>query len=143
VDGALLVSCPCDLGAWRQFMMKKQNNNPIWTAPIHALSPQDLAGAVSPATHVAVLVGAEDDVAPPSMSTAYAETLKQHVSHVTLTIAPGSGARHSAGARYVRNPEAPRATSPRALIAGSGALSRHLGQVRSANPLREVAQELV
>jgi hypothetical protein len=25
------------------------------------------------------------------MSTAYAETLKQHVSHVTLTIAPGLG----------------------------------------------------
>jgi pimeloyl-ACP methyl ester carboxylesterase len=91
VDGALLVSCPCDLGAWRQFMMKKQNNNPIWTMPIHALSPQDLAGEVSPATYVAVLVGAEDDVAPPSMSTAYAETLKQHVSHVTLTIAPGLG----------------------------------------------------
>lgn len=91
VDGALLASCPCDLVAWRKYMMGKQDNNPIWSAPIHALSPQELAGKVSPAVHVAVLVGAQDDVAPPSMSSKYAETLKRHVNYVTLTIAPGLG----------------------------------------------------
>jgi hypothetical protein len=36
-------------------------------------------------------VGAQDDVAPPSMSSNYAETLKRHVNYVTLTIAPGLG----------------------------------------------------
>jgi predicted esterase len=46
---------------------------------------------VSPAVHVAVLVGAEDDVAPPSMSIRYAEALRTRLSHVTLTIAPGLG----------------------------------------------------
>jgi pimeloyl-ACP methyl ester carboxylesterase len=91
VDGALVISCPCDLGAWRAFMMKKQGNAPIWTAPIHALSPLDLADSVSPTVHVAVLVGADDDVAPPWMSSAYADALKRHVSHVTLTTAPGLG----------------------------------------------------
>ena len=91
VDGALLASCPCDLFAWRKYMMRRQNNNPIWSMPIHALSPQALAGMVSPAVHVAVLVGAEDDVAPPSMSLRYAETLKKRLNHVTLTIAPRLG----------------------------------------------------
>ena len=41
--------------------------------------------------HVVVLVGAKDDVAPPSMSTNYAEALKKHSTHVTLTIAPELG----------------------------------------------------
>ena len=91
VDGALLASCPCDLIAWRKYMMRRQDNNPVWSTPIHALSPQELAGMVSPAVHVAVLVGAEDDVAPPSMSIRYAEALRKRLSHVTLTIAPGLG----------------------------------------------------
>ncbi len=91
VDGALLVSCPCELAAWRRYMMRKQNNNPIWSMPIHSLSPQELASKVSPGEHVTVLVGAEDDVAPPWMSRRYAQALKEHVRHVNLTIAPGLG----------------------------------------------------
>jgi pimeloyl-ACP methyl ester carboxylesterase len=47
VDGALLVSCPCDLAAWRKYTMKMQPNNSIWSKPIHALSPQELALDVS------------------------------------------------------------------------------------------------
>jgi len=46
VDGALLASCPCDLVGWRKYMMRLQNNNPIWSAPIRGLSPQELAGSV-------------------------------------------------------------------------------------------------
>lgn len=91
VDGALLASCPCDLAAWRKHMMKLQDNSPIWSKPIHALSPQELASKVSPAVRVSVLVGANDDVAPPSMSTDYAEALKRRVPNVTLTVAPGLG----------------------------------------------------
>jgi pimeloyl-ACP methyl ester carboxylesterase len=91
VDGALLVSCPCDLVAWRKHMMRLQGNNPIWSAPIRGLSPQELAGKVSPSVHVAVLVGAKDDLAPPAMSRNYSEVLKKHVPFVTLTIAPGLG----------------------------------------------------
>jgi hypothetical protein len=63
-------------------MMQLRNNNPIWSAPIRGLSPQELAGNVSPSVHVAVLVGAKDDVVPPTMSRDYAETLKKRVNHV-------------------------------------------------------------
>ncbi|MBX5463032.1 MAG: prolyl oligopeptidase family serine peptidase [Steroidobacteraceae bacterium] len=91
VDGALLASCPCDLVAWRKHMMRMQDNNPIWSKPIRALSPQELVSRVSARAHVVVLVGAKDDVAPPSMSTHYAEALKKRGAHVTLTIAPDLG----------------------------------------------------
>jgi pimeloyl-ACP methyl ester carboxylesterase len=91
VDGALLASCACDLVAWRKYMMRLQDNNPIWSRPIRGLSPQELAGKVSPSVHVAVLVGEKDDVALPAMSRDYAETLKKRLSYVTLTIAPGFG----------------------------------------------------
>ena len=72
-------------------MMRQQNNNPIWSAPNRGLSPQDLAGNVSPSARVAVLVGADDNVAPPAMSRQYVETLKKRASDVTLTVAPGLG----------------------------------------------------
>jgi predicted esterase len=72
-------------------MKNMQPRNSIWSKPIHALSPQELALNVSPAVHVSVLVGATDDVAPPSMSRDYAETLKKRVSNVTLTVAPELG----------------------------------------------------
>jgi len=91
VDGALLVSCPCDLVAWRKQMSKVQPGNPGWSKPIHALSPQELAPKVSPAVHVSVLAGAKDDVAPPSMSRDYAGTLKKRSNNVTLTVAPETG----------------------------------------------------
>jgi hypothetical protein len=41
--------------------------------------------------HVSVVVGAKDDVAPPSMSRDYSETLKRRVNNVTLTIVPELG----------------------------------------------------
>jgi pimeloyl-ACP methyl ester carboxylesterase len=89
VDGAPLVSCPCDLAAWRKYMMQQQNNNPIWSMPFHSLSPLQLASKVAPGVHVAVLVGAQDEVAPPWIRRRYAETLNKRVKYLTLTVASG------------------------------------------------------
>lgn len=89
VDGALLISCPCDLAAWRKHMMQKKNNNPIWAAPVESLSPIDLAGKVPPATPVRMLVGSKDDVAPPELTEHYTEALLRHSVDVTVTIVPG------------------------------------------------------
>ena len=72
-------------------MMRQQDNNPVWSTPIRGLSPKELARNVSPSVRVALLVGANDDVAPPAMSRDCAETLKKRINHVTLTIAPGLG----------------------------------------------------
>jgi pimeloyl-ACP methyl ester carboxylesterase len=89
VDAALMISCPCDLVAWRKHMMEMQDNNPIWLAPIHSLSPIDLAGKVLPSVRVQLLVGSRDPVAPPEMSQHYAEVLRKHGDNVTMMIVPG------------------------------------------------------
>ena len=89
VNGALVISCPCDLEAWRQHMKTMQNNDPIWSVPIHSISPIDVAGRVSASVVVRLLVGSEDPVAPSEMSQHYAEELRHHDKNVTVTVVPG------------------------------------------------------
>ena len=89
VDAAVLVSCPCDVATWRRHMFDVQHQ-PIWWMPVRSLSPMDLAPAVDPTTVVKVIVGDSDNVAPPALSRAYAERLRQHHIPVTLIEIPGA-----------------------------------------------------
>ena len=91
VDGAFMLSCPCDLAAWRQHMRKMQNNHPIWSAPVTSLSPIELAGKVPSSVRVQLLVGAADDVAPPELSERYAGALRALGGNVTIDVMPGLG----------------------------------------------------
>jgi pimeloyl-ACP methyl ester carboxylesterase len=86
-EGALLVSCPCDLAAWRSHMLKLQKN-PIWTLPVRSLSPIELSGSVAPTVHVRMLVGSQDDIAPPELTEKYAAALRARGIDVAATIAP-------------------------------------------------------
>lgn len=88
VDAAFMVSCPCDLVAWRKHMLQMQND-PIWLIPVKSLSPIDLASKVPRSVRVRLLVGSEDPVASAELSQHYAEVLRKHGDDVTLTIAPG------------------------------------------------------
>lgn len=88
VNGALMVSCPCDLVAWRRHMLKMQMN-PIWLEPVKSLSPVDLTDRVRPSVAVRMLVGAEDPVAPPELTQEYASALRKHGDNVTVTVLPG------------------------------------------------------
>jgi pimeloyl-ACP methyl ester carboxylesterase len=89
VDAALMVSCDCDLPAWRKHMQQMQDNNPVWSEPVRSLSPLDLAGDIPRSVRVRLLVGSDDPVAPPELSRKYADELRRHGDDVTLTIAPG------------------------------------------------------
>ena len=88
VDAAFLVSCPCDLVAWRQHMLRMQNN-PIWSAPVKSLSPIELVDRIPDSVRVALLVGSKDPVTPPALSEAYAERLRRHHVDVSLQVLPG------------------------------------------------------
>lgn len=88
VDGALLISCPCDVPVWREHMAKLRPN-PIWRQPVHSLSPIDLVKDVPERVHVRMLVGSEDSVAPPDFTKEYADALKKRGVDVVATIAPG------------------------------------------------------
>jgi len=87
---ALLVSCPCDLGAWRRHMLVQQKN-PVWLLPVHSLSPADLAPRLAPSARIALLVGAEDEVAPPALDRAFLAAARRSNARVTLTVVPGVG----------------------------------------------------
>ena len=88
VNAAMLVSCPCDVAAWRKHMLEVQKD-PIWLAPVKSLSPIDLAGKVLRTVRVRMLVGGDDPVAPPELSRRYAEALRRQGGDVSLTILPG------------------------------------------------------
>ena len=87
-NAALLVSCPCDLVAWRKHMLKLQNNS-IWRAPVTSLSPMDYAGKVAASTRVRMVVGSEDPIAPPEFTQEYADALRKHGVPVDVVTAPG------------------------------------------------------
>jgi pimeloyl-ACP methyl ester carboxylesterase len=87
---ALLVSCPCDVPAWRAHM-KSIHPAPVWDVPVESLSPQDLAEKVSSSVHVQMVVGAADSVAPPELTTRYADALRRKGIDVNVTLLPGEG----------------------------------------------------
>jgi pimeloyl-ACP methyl ester carboxylesterase len=88
VDAALLVSCPCDVPAWRKHMQEVQRD-PIWSAPVKSLSPMDLADKVSRSVRVQMVVGGDDPVAPLELSRRYAGELRKYGHNVGLTVLPG------------------------------------------------------
>jgi pimeloyl-ACP methyl ester carboxylesterase len=92
-EGALLVSCPCDVPAWRAYMkgMRPAKQAAIWEGAVPSLSPVALAKDVAPRTRVRLVVGSADDVAPPRFSREYVDTLTRHGVDARLSIEPGLG----------------------------------------------------
>jgi pimeloyl-ACP methyl ester carboxylesterase len=96
VNAALLVSCVCDVPAWRKHMVKYEFREVgpfslLFLAPVRSLSPVDLAPRVPPSTRVRMVVGGEDPVAPPYLTQGYAAALRGHGVDAAVTIAPGLG----------------------------------------------------
>lgn len=87
-DAALLVSCPCDLGAWRRHMQQVQGGA-IWERPVRSLSPLALIDGIAAATRISLLVGSNDRVTPPALTLGYAEALRRNGLPVAVTVAPG------------------------------------------------------
>jgi len=90
VDGALLVSCPCDLTAWRKHMQSLKGGA-IWERPVRSLSPLALVDEVPVSAKIWLLVGSDDQIAPSALTLAYAEALRNRNIAVNVTIAPGLG----------------------------------------------------
>jgi pimeloyl-ACP methyl ester carboxylesterase len=90
VDGALLVSCPCDLAAWRKHMQSVKGGA-IWERPVRSLSPLALVDRVPASAKVWLLAGSVDQITPSALTLAYAEALRSRNVAVNVTIAPGLG----------------------------------------------------
>jgi pimeloyl-ACP methyl ester carboxylesterase len=83
IDGAILVSCPCDVKRWREHMYRK-TGIPSFQGPIATLSPIDLVGGIADRATISMIVGAKDDVAPPVLSEAYRSAVVRLGKHVQL-----------------------------------------------------------
>jgi pimeloyl-ACP methyl ester carboxylesterase len=88
IDAALLVSCPCDVDRWRAHMWRR-TRYPGFLGRITTLSPiREIQGASDSVT-ITMVVGDQDDVAPPSLSEAYQAAARRLGKHVRLVQLPG------------------------------------------------------
>jgi len=66
VDGAILLSCPCDIKRWRAQYRP-------WN---RSQSPSDFATSTSPATQVIAITGAKDENTFPALASDYVDSLQ-------------------------------------------------------------------
>ena len=88
--GAVLVGCGCDPSAWRA-RRRAETGNPMFDGPTRSLLPLNLARDVARGTVVRMVVGEDDDVAPPADSHAYATALRERGIDVSVDVVPGLG----------------------------------------------------
>ena len=67
IDEALLVSSVFDVAKWRQHMLE-QTGAPVFQGKIESLSPIEQITGMSDQVEVTLMVGAQDEVVPPSFS---------------------------------------------------------------------------
>lgn len=91
IDKAILVSCPCDLDKWRQYMSTQQPDFLAWKKPVHSVSPISVANTIQKQTKVAVIIGEKDDVTPLALSIEYYNKLKEIGTKVNLIQVPDEG----------------------------------------------------
>ncbi len=73
-DVAFVVSCPCDINAWRADMYER-NAFEGFLGDLEISSPVDLVRKISPKTRVYVYVGRQDDITRPHLSRQYHRAL--------------------------------------------------------------------
>jgi pimeloyl-ACP methyl ester carboxylesterase len=87
-NATLLLSCPCDVPAWRQHM-KTLYPSPLWDQPVPSVSPMDVVDKISQKMRIWMMVGDKDNVAPPDFTQRYAAALKKNGIDADVTVLPG------------------------------------------------------
>jgi len=83
-QGALLVSCPCDVPAFRHHMFWT-HPNPFWFYPLTSISPLDGVKDIDPKTKIRMIVGSNDPIALPTYTTSYADAVRaRHIDVETV-----------------------------------------------------------
>ncbi|MBL8834185.1 MAG: hypothetical protein JNL71_17470 [Rhodospirillales bacterium] len=91
LDAALLLSCPCDIPAWRAM-----NRGQLWP---RSLSPHDFFAAIPAGMKVALAVGAGDSNTWPRLSENYVNALKARGLPARLMPIDGVGHNLNSGMR--------------------------------------------
>lgn len=91
VDKAVIVSCPCNLSQWRDYMAKKQPGVTAWKDSVASISPEELVSSISNQEEVLIISGKNDDIAPTQLSVNYSNKLKEHGIKSALIQIPNQG----------------------------------------------------
>ncbi|MEM7190717.1 MAG: alpha/beta fold hydrolase, partial [Pseudomonadota bacterium] len=83
VDGAVLISCPCEIGKWRA-----SNNRSRWPT---SQSPIDAVSGVDPATVIIAITGANDSNTRPFLAEDYVAAAKARGLNASVQIVSGAG----------------------------------------------------
>lgn len=86
-DAALIVSCPCDLAAWRERMARFGRPG----SHKDSLSPLDNVASLPRHIPITIMVGAKDKAVGVESSRTFYDAAKAVGAHVTLAVVPGAG----------------------------------------------------
>jgi len=88
VNHAVVISCPCNINAWRKDMLIRNKYEPF-RGDLDTSSPIELAKKVSENTKLDLIVGKDDDTTKPYLTKEYYEALQKHGKSATLQIIEG------------------------------------------------------
>lgn len=91
INKAVIVSCPCNVPLWRNYMSKQQPDYSAWKDSVNSVSPLDVAGKVSKGTEVIIISGTKDSIAPTELSVGYFNKLKKYGVKSKLILVPNEG----------------------------------------------------
>lgn len=90
IDSLILVSCPCDVPAFRRHMARQQFS-PFWLWPSDSESPLDTVNTMAPTTQIFALTGEQDSITLVDYARAYTDAALRRGLSATLTKLTGRG----------------------------------------------------
>jgi predicted esterase len=87
---ALLVSCPCDVSAFRMRMLRVQWN-PLWLLPVDAISPKDHVREIPHDTRIRLVAGSNDPITPPWLAYDFQRAVRQHGGNCDVVLLKNLG----------------------------------------------------
>ena len=88
VDHAFIVSCPCNINAWRADMLKKTQYRGF-SGDLDISSPVDVVNEISDDTGITMFVGESDEVTKPYLSREYKTALSRSGKEAELYMIDG------------------------------------------------------
>jgi pimeloyl-ACP methyl ester carboxylesterase len=89
-EHVFLVSCPCDVPAFRRHMARLQWS-PLWLFPTHSISPIQTLDQMQKSTAVTAISGSNDPIALPQYAESYVAKAKQLGISASMFVLPGQG----------------------------------------------------
>lgn len=89
IDSLILVSCPCDVPAFRRHMARQQFS-PFWLWPSESESPLETVERLT-LTRIFAITGEHDPITPVIYARAYTDAASRRGLSATLTILPDRG----------------------------------------------------